>query len=224
MSSPLLLGSSDTAFSVLSSPSFLGSCKHAHTPQGHTHMAPAPGSHTLKTIWALHCRLNLRREQAPLLLTGRLWQVHTGTVAHTHMQSNAVGSTHPDHCGHSHRWRHWDMRRHKHACTHMHTSRPSRLSTRAQGHPNPPTLRHPRRCPARPQHQAPPPPLFRSRWRGLGFEGALPPPSLWPRLSKVQSPGGIWSPPRPPAWLEERLARGGMGSLVSNLSDFKSLN
>lgn len=57
-SSPLLLGSPDTAFSVLSSPSLSGSCKHAHTSQGHTHMAPAPGSHTQKTTWVPHCRLN----------------------------------------------------------------------------------------------------------------------------------------------------------------------
>lgn len=56
-SSPLLLGSSDTAFSVLSFPSLSGSCKHAHLPRSHTH-GSSTGSHTQKTTWVPHCRLN----------------------------------------------------------------------------------------------------------------------------------------------------------------------
>lgn len=124
---PLLPGSPYTAFSLLSYPSLSSACKHVHTSQGHTHMAPAPGSHTQKTVWAPCCTPSLKRGQAPLL-SGRKWGVHAG-LCHTRMQSNAVGHRHPDHCGHSRQRRHWAMRAQKHGDTHMHSSRPSHVHT-----------------------------------------------------------------------------------------------
>lgn len=173
-------------------------------------MAPAPGSHTQKTIWAPRCRLNLRREQAPLLLTGRRCKVHTGAVAHTHMQSNAVGHTHPDHCGNSHRQRPPGYEETA-TCghTHAHLQTITRAHRHAHRHPNPPILRHPHRCLAGPEDQVPPP-SFRSRWGGLGFEGAPPPPSLRPQLSKVHSPRGLKPAPPP------NLARGATGEGVGD--------
>lgn len=91
-------------------------------------MAPAPGSHTQKTIWALRCRLNLWREQA-LLLTAD-YVKSTRAACHTltckAMQWGTriqitVGTVTGSGTG--------DMRRQKHAGTHMHTSRASHVHT-----------------------------------------------------------------------------------------------
>lgn len=177
---------------------------HTHTPPKVTctwlqHLDSHPENHLGPWLQTQ------RKERAgPTLLRSRQWEMHIGTLSH--MQSNAVGNIHPDHCGHSHQWKHWEMRRQTCGHTHAHLQTITCARGHAHRHPNPPTFRHQHRCLARPQHQAPPPP-FRRRWEGLGFEGAPPSPSLWPHLSKVQSPRGLGPapPPQPGSgseWLE----------------------
>lgn len=178
-------------------------------------MAPAPGSHTQKAIWAPpHCTADLRREQAPLPITGTPWQVHTGAVPHTHMQSNAVGSTHPDHCGQSPTEAR-DMRRQKHACTHMHTSRSSRLShAHTDTHTDTWSLpQTPAQVPSQASTPSPSPTPFQKQVERAGFEGAPLPPSLWPGspTSRVPVGAGARPRPRPPTGLRELLARMGDG-------------
>lgn len=176
-------------------------------------MALAPGSHTQETPSAPpHCTLDLRREQAPLPLTDTPWQVHTGAVSHTHMQSNAARSTHPDHRGQSPTEA---LGYEREICVHTHAHLQivqtiTHAHRHAHRHPKPPTLRLPHRCPARPQHQAPPPPLFRSRWRGLGLRAlAFLLPLSGPALQGPESQWSLEPAPRPPTWLGERLARRG---------------
>lgn len=135
-------GSPYTAFSVLSSPSLSGACKHAHTSQGHTHMAPAPGSHTQKTMWVPRCILSLKRRQAPLLSqveSGKCMQVHV-THACIAMQWGTgiritVGTVTSEGTG---------LRGHRNTETHTctppdhHTCTPARTQTPKPSHPQTP--------------------------------------------------------------------------------------
>lgn len=139
MSSPLLPGSPDTAFSVLSSPLLSGACKHAHTSQGHT-----PHSST----WIPHPQNHL----GPSLQTGPKERTgptptHRQTIASAHR--HRFTHSHAKQCSGAHTvtgeaLRYGDRNMHAHICTppdhlHYHTCTLARTQTPKPSHPQTPT-------------------------------------------------------------------------------------